>query len=228
MAEIHLRQWRWAEAEQEFRRAISLNPNYPTAHHWFSIYQRVKGQFDEALKESKRAQDLDPLSLIIGSNLAQGYFLKNDINSAREHLHKLIELDPSFPNAHHFLGWLYHKEGHSEEAAAEFEKAVELSGRASGYLSSLGYGYAVTGRRGEAIQILRELEGRYAKREALGIHLAGVCAGLDEMDRAFAWLEKDYEQRSGVLPEVRWWNNFGELRSDPRYANLLRRMGLEP
>lgn len=228
MAEIHLRQWRWAEAEQEFRRAISLNPNYPTAHHWFSICLMIKGKFDEALLESKRAQELDPLSLIIGSNLAQGYFLKNDINSAREHLHKLIELDPSFPNAHHFLGWLYHKEGHSEEAAAEFEKAVELSGRASGYLSSLGYGYAVTGRRGEAIQILRELEGRYARREALGIHLAGVCAGLDEMDRAFAWLEKDYEQRSGVLPEVRWWNNFGELRSDPRYASLLRRMGLEP
>ncbi len=228
MAEIQLRQWRWAEAEQRFRRAITLNPNYATAHHWFSICLMVKGQFDEALVEIKRAQELDPLSLIIGTGLAQGYFLKNDINSAREQLLKIIELDPSFPNAHHFLGWLYHKEGRSGEAIAEFQKAVDFSGRASSYLSSLGYGYAVSGRRSEAIQILRELEARYARRQAQGIQLAGVTVGLGELDQAFAWLEKDFEQRSSLLPEVRWWNNFGELRSDPRYAHLLRRMGIEP
>ncbi|HEX6188488.1 MAG TPA: protein kinase [Pyrinomonadaceae bacterium] len=228
LAEIHLRQWRWAEAEQEFRRAIALNPNYPTAHHWFSIYLRVKGQYDEVLKESKRAQELDPLSSIISSNLANAYHLKNDFKSAIELSQKVVELDPRHPNSYHNLGWAYLRQGRDEEAVAKFQKAVDLSGRASSYLSSLGYFYAVKGRRDEALQIMRELEGRYERREAIGIHLAGVLAGLGETDQAFAWLEKDFEQRSGVLPEVRWWNNFGELRSDPRYANLLRRMGLEP
>ena len=104
--------------EQELRRAISLNPNYPTAHHWFSIYRRVKGQFDEALKESKRAQELDPLSLIIGSNLAHTYFLNNDINAATKEVQKLIELDPHFPNSHHDLGWMYLKQSRHEEAIA--------------------------------------------------------------------------------------------------------------
>ena len=228
MAEINLRQWRWLQAEQSFRRAIALNPNYPTAHHWFSICLRIKGDFKEALIESKRAQELDPLSLIIGSNLAHAYFLNNDINSALVQLQALIELDPRFPNSHHSLGWLYHKLGRYEEAAAEFQKAVEFSGRASSYLSSLGYFYAVTERRGEAILILRELERRYAKREALGIELAGVTVGLGQIDQTFAWLEKDFNQRSGVLPEVRWWNNFVAVHSDPRYSNLLNRMGLQP
>ena len=228
MAQIHLRQWRWAEAEQRFRRAIALNPNYPTAHHWFSIFLRLKGQFDEALIESKRAEELDPLSLIIGNNLANAYFLKNDINSALEQLQTLIDLDPRFPGTHHNLGWLYQKLGRYDEAAAEFQRAVEFSGRASSYLSSLGYSYAVKGRRGEAIQILRELEDRYARREALGIELAGVTVGLGEIDQTFDWLEKDFEQGSGVLPEVRWWNNFAEIRLDPRYAKLLRRMGIQP
>ncbi len=228
LAEIHLRQWRWAEAEQEFRRAIALNPNYPTAHHWFSIYLRVKGQYDEGLKESKRAQELDPLSSIISSNLANAYYLKNDFKSAIELSQKVVELDPRHPNSYHNLGWSYLRQGRDEEAVGKFQKAVDLSGRASSYLSSLGYFYAVKGRRDEALQIMRELEGRYERREAIGIHLAGVLAGLGETDQAFAWLEKDFEQRSGVLPEVRWWNNFGELRSDPRYASLLRRMGLEP
>lgn len=228
LAEIHLRQWRWAEAEQEFRRAITLNPNYPTAHHWFSIHWRVKGQYDEALKESKRAQELDPLSLIINSNLAQAYYLNNDIDSAIKQSQKVLDLDPRFPNAHHDLGWVYLKQRRDELAIAEFQKAVDFSGRSSAYLSSLGYGYAVTGRRGEAVQIMSELEGRYDKRAALGIHLAGVWAGLGDKDKSFAWLEKDFEQRSGVLPEVRWWNNFEHLRSDQRYADLLRRMGLEP
>jgi tetratricopeptide (TPR) repeat protein len=101
LAEIHQRQWRWAEAEQEYSRAIALNPNYPTAHHWYSIYFRVKGQFDDAFRESKRAQELDPLSLIINNNLAHAYYLKNDLNSAIEQWQKLFELDPRFPNTPH-------------------------------------------------------------------------------------------------------------------------------
>ena len=228
LAFIHQQQWRWAEAEQEFKRAIALNPNYPTAHHWFSNYLRIKRQFDDSLREIKRAQELDPLSPVISHNVAHTYFVKNDINAAIQQFQRIIELDPNFPGAHTFLGLARLKQGRHEEAQAEIQKAVELSGRASIYLCDLGYFYAVAGRRGEALQILKELEERYARRETIGQYLARIYAGLGDRDQAFEWLERDFRQRSGVLPHITWWFYFDDLRSDPRYADLVRRMGLEP
>ena len=149
-------------------------------------------------------------------------------DSAIEQCQRIIELDPSFPEAHNILGFAYLKQRRYEEATAEFQKAVELSGRASFYLSYLGYCYAVTGRRAEALRILKELEEKYARREAIGQYLAGVYAGLGEKDQAFAWLERDFEQRSGQLPNITYRFSFEDLRSDPRYADLVRRMGLQP
>jgi serine/threonine-protein kinase len=227
-AMIYQSQWRWAEAEAEYRRALSLSPNYPTARHWFATYFVVKRQFDDQMREIKRAQELDPLSPIISHNVAQVYLLKNDLNSAVEQSKKTIELNPNFPSAHMYLGWAYLKQRRFVEATAEFERAVELSGRASFYLSDLGYCYAVTGRRAEALRILKELEEKYGRREAIGLNLAGVYAGLGDKDQAFAWLEKDYQQRSGLLPYITWYFSFEDLRSDPRYADLVRRMGLTP
>lgn len=227
LAKVYTDQWRWAEAEQEFWRAVALNPNYPTAHHWFSsAYFRPKGQLDDALREAKRAQELDPLSPIISNHVASIYLQMNDIKSAIAQSQGIMELDPRFPNAHNNLGWAFLKQRRYEEAIAALQKSVELSGRQSNYLCDLGYTYAITGRRGEALQILRELEDRYSKREAIGMNLAAVYVGLGEKDKAFSWLERDFEQRSGLLPDVTVWANFDDIRSDPRYADLLRRMGL--
>jgi serine/threonine-protein kinase len=164
---IYQNQWRWVEAEEEFKRAINLNPNYPTAHHWFSQYFRLKRQFDDSMREAKRAQELDPLSLIISQNVAVEYLLKNDLNSAIEQCKRIIELDPSYSGAREKLGWSYFKQRRYEEATAEFQKAVELW-RSSRHLGSLGYCYAVAGRRAEAFAILKELEVMYARREAIG------------------------------------------------------------
>jgi serine/threonine-protein kinase len=225
---IYQNQWRWAEAEEEFKDAIRLNPNYPTSHHWFSIYFQIKRQFDDYLREIKRAQELDPLSPIISENVAEAYFLKNDLHAAIEQCQRIIELDPRFPLAHRTLGFVYLKQRRYEEATAEFQKAVELSGRESQYLSNLGYHYAKTGRRAEALRILKELEEKYAKRESIGMYLGGVYAGLDDKDQVFAWLERDFQQRNGTLAYMTWWFSFEDLRSDPRYADLVRRMGLEP
>jgi tetratricopeptide (TPR) repeat protein len=220
--------WQWAEAETEYKRAISLNPNYPTAHHWFSIYFRTKRQFDESMREIKRAQDLDPLSSVIGQNVAEVYLLQNDIASAIQQSQSIIELDPKFPGAHVELGFAYLKQGRQEEAIAEFQKTVELSGRTSRYLSDLGYCFAATGRRADALAILKELTERYTRREADGNYVAGVYAGLGDKDQAFAWLEKDFQQHSGDLPwRVTRWFTFENLRSDSRYADLVRRMGLQ-
>jgi serine/threonine protein kinase/Tfp pilus assembly protein PilF len=227
-ASIYQKLWRWAEAEEEFKRAISLNPNYPTAHHWYAYYFYVKRQFDDAMREIKRAHELDPLSPVISENVALVYLFKNDVNSAIEQCQRTIELDPDFADAHYILGFAYLKRGRNEEATAEFQKAVELSGRAGTYLGNLGYCYAVTGSRAEALAILKELEEKYARGESSGLFLAGVYAGLGDKDQAFAWLEKDFQQRSGQLPTVAWRLHFEGLRSDPRYADLLRRMGLKP
>jgi eukaryotic-like serine/threonine-protein kinase len=227
-ARIYQSLWRWAEVDQEFKRAISLNPNYPTTHLWFSVYLRIRRQFDDALREIKRAQELDPLSLTINRQLAAAYLLKNDIESAVEQCQRTIELDPSFHLAHETLGWAYLKQRRYEEATAEFQKAVELSGRASNVLGFLGYSYAVAGRRAEARAVLKELEERYARREAAGQDQAAVYVGLGDKDQAFAWLERDFEQRSGQLPFITYWFSFEDLRGDPRYADLVRRMGLTP
>jgi len=177
----------------------------------------------------KQAQELDPLSPVIGAGTAYVYVLKNDLDSAVEQCQRTLELDPNSPLTHELLGIAYLKQRRYEEATAEFEKAVELSGRANNrYLSSLGYCYAVTGRRGEASAILKELEDRYAKRGGKGQFLAGVYAGLGERDKAFAWLEREFVQRGVLLPEITWRFAFEGLRGDPRFADLVRRMGLEP
>jgi serine/threonine protein kinase/tetratricopeptide (TPR) repeat protein len=227
-ASIYDHQWRWAEAEQEFRRAISLNPNYPTTHHWFSVHLMTKRRFDEARNEIKRAQELDPLSPIIGVNVANLYILRGDGDSAVEQCKRLIELDPGFYGGPAQLGLAYLRQRRYEEAIAALQKAAEMSGRASDSLNDLGNAYAVVGKRTEALAIAKELEARYARREATELNVAYVYAGLDDRDRTLEWLEKGFQQRSGSLSAVTWLFGFEALRSDPRYADLVRRMGLEP
>jgi TolB-like protein/Tfp pilus assembly protein PilF len=219
--------WQWPQAEAEYKHAISLKPNYPTAHHWFSIYLRKKGQIDDSMNEIVDAQKLDPLSSIIGQNKAELYLLKNDLDSAVQQCKSIIDLDPGFPGAHNELAWAYLKQRRNAEAVVEFRKAVELSAGASRYQADLGYCYAVTGRRSDALEILKILQDKYSKNAAVGQYLASVYSGLGDKDQAFAWLEKDLDRRSGIrLPYCRWWYPFENLHSDPRYTSILRRMGL--
>ena len=218
--------WQWVEAEREYKRAIELNPNYATAYHWYSIHLKNRGRFDEAAVMIKRAKELDPLSSVIGVNLSEIYQLQNDHNSSIENSLKIIELDPSYSDAYKTLGMSYLKQGRNAEAIANLEKAVELSNRASLYLGSLGYGYGVTGKRTEAIAIAKELEENYARKESIGRHIAAVYAGLGEKDKAFEWLEKDFQSQSGELGIIRWEIQYEPLRDDPRYKDLLKRMGL--
>jgi TolB-like protein/Tfp pilus assembly protein PilF len=227
LAYVYSNLWQWEQAEEEFKRAIKLDPNYPTAHHWYSLYLRNVGRFDEGMTEIKRAHELDPLSLVIGGTLTYAYFVEGDVNSSIAQCKRVIDLDPNFPRAHEYLGLAYLKQGRHSEAIAELQKAVELSGRERRPLRELGYGYGISGKRAEALAVLKELEGRYEKHEAIGQDLAAVYAGLGEKDQAFAWLEKDFQTRSGLLAWTRWTPAFESLRSDPRSADLLRRMGLQ-
>jgi eukaryotic-like serine/threonine-protein kinase len=220
--------WQWEKAEEEFKRALELNPSYATAHQWYGLLLLDKGRLDEALTEMKRAQELDPLSQIIGQNVVQAYLARGDVNSAIEQAKKVIDLDPNSPRGHSQLGLAYLKRGNHAEAIGELRKAVELTKRERRPLSDLGYAYAILGRRTEALAILKELETKYERHEALGQDFAAVYAGLGDKDQAFAWLEKDFQARSALLSRTRWYVPVESLRSDPRYADLLRRMGLPP
>jgi TolB-like protein/tetratricopeptide (TPR) repeat protein len=218
--------WHWAQAEQEYRRAISLNPNYPTAHHWFCTYLYITGQLDNAEREIKRAQELDPLSPIISANLAIIYLLRNDTEAAIAQCQKIIQLDPNHISGHDWLGWAYVKEQRYPEAIAEREKVAELSQRSGPQMAGLAYVYALSGRRAEALTILKDLEKSYERREIPGQHLAAICYALGDKDQAFAWLEKDFAEHSAELQHIMERVQFEQIRHEPRGIDLIRRMGL--
>ena len=220
---IYSRSWLWADAEREYKRAIELNPNYASAHQWYGIWLEVMGRSDQALGEHRRAQELDPLSSIISANLARIYMMRGELDSAINEGRKIAELNPDSP-PHGILGQIYLKQGRNEEAIAEFEKGARRNPNGP---ATLGYGYAVTGRRSEALAIVNELEDRYARREFRAEWIAYVYAGLGDKDQAFIWLERAFQERSGTLQQaLQIFSWLDKLRDDPRYADLLRRMGL--
>jgi eukaryotic-like serine/threonine-protein kinase len=225
LGSVYEMSWQWTEAEREYKRAIELNPNYATAYHWYSNFLKNLDRYDEAALMIQRAHDIDPLSSAISVNLSRMYQFQNDHNASIENSLKIIELDPKFPGAYQSLGLSYLKQGRNAEAIASFEKAVELSNRAGETLMYLGYGYGVTGKRTEAIAILKESEEKYSRKETNARYVAGVYAGLGEKDKAFEWLEKDFQSK-GEVSNIRWAIPFESLRDDPRYKDLLKRMNL--
>jgi eukaryotic-like serine/threonine-protein kinase len=226
LALIYQRKWQWDEAGKAYKRAIELNPNYPTARHWHSIYLRVMGRFDESLSEAKRAQELDPLSLVINTSAGFAYLAKGDANSAVEQGKKVLELDPKFHSGYDLLGVAYLKQRRYPEAVAVLEQAI--SDDKPEHFGILGYAYALAGKRAEALAALKKLEEEYAKQKGGGKPIALVYVGLGEGDKAFAWLEKAYQARSGGLPDIRWDPEWDSIRGDSRYRDLVQRMGLEP
>jgi serine/threonine protein kinase/Tfp pilus assembly protein PilF len=218
--------WQWTESENEFKLAINANPNYATAYHWYSILLKNLARNDEAAVMIKRAQELDPLSSVIAVNVSRIYQLQDNHEASIDNSLKLIELDPNFGPAYEYVALSYLKQGRNAEAIAASTKAVELSNRSSIALGDLGYVYAKTGRSTEALTVIKELEDKYTQKEASGQHIAAVYAGFGNKDKAFEWLEKDFQSRNGRLMEIRWQLPYESLRDDPRYKDLLRRMGL--
>lgn len=154
------------------------------------------------------------------------YMIRKDFKAMAENSLKLVELDPNSSGIYFYLGLAYLKLGRETKAIASIEKSVELSKRSSSSLSNLGYGYAVIGKRSEANAIIKELEERYAGKESSGGRIAAVYAGLGDKDKAFEWLEKDFQSRSGELADIKWTIPFESLRDDPRYRDLIKRMNL--
>jgi eukaryotic-like serine/threonine-protein kinase len=220
--------WDWPSAEKEYKRAIELNPRYAIAHHWHSDLLAAMGKLDESFNEEKRAQELDPLSLIINTWLGWRLFFLKRYDQAIDQYRKALELDPNFVPAHWQLGLAYEQKAMYVEAIAEFQTATTLSGRSPLYTASLAHAYAVGGNRGEVRKLLDELNEVSKRRYVPSYQLAVVYAGLDEKDSAFRLLENAYAERSGSLIYLNRDPRLRDLHSDPRFADLVHRIGLPP
>jgi Tfp pilus assembly protein PilF len=222
-------EWDWSGADKEIRRAIELNPSYADAHRLHAEVLWQTGRLDEAIAEIKLTLEFDPLSINENATLGIAFFLARQYDRAIEQEAKTLELDPNFAPAYYFRGIAYSKKSMYREGMAEFEKCVEVAPVNPGALTGLGYGYAVTGRRADAQKVLDKLN-ELSKHEYVSpVWRAKIYAGLEEKDRAFEWLEKAYEDRSIVsVGFIKANPMFDPLRSDPRYADLLRRTNLQP
>jgi adenylate cyclase len=216
--------WEWAEAEKHLKRSIELNPNYPSARHWYSRLLRPQGRFDEAFEQIKQAKKADELSVSISTNLAENLLEKGDIQGSIEEARRGIEISPAW-TLYRTLAHCYLRLNRKEDALANAKKSVELLNGAPA-LKVLGYVQAAIGNRSQAIAIARELEAKFNTGEADGRDVAVVYAELGENDKVFEWLEKDFQSHSSSIVELRSEVPFMPLRNDPRFKDLLRRMGL--
>ena len=218
--------WDWTGAETEFRRAIELKPSLSTAHHWYSIFLRDVGRLEEAISEANRALELDPVSLIINTNLGDTFFYAGQFDQAVAQHRKTLLLDASFAPAHLYLGRALEQKGLFPEAVAEFQRARSLMGGGSYALGDLAHAYALAGKRSDAKGLLTELSERFKRGASLEVDIALVHLALGDRDQAFQYLEQAYKERSG-LNDLKVDPRFGSLRADPRFQDLLVRLGLK-
>jgi len=217
--------WDWSGAEREYRRAIALNPNYPTAHHWYGFYLMEHGRFDEALHEVRRAEEIDPLSPIIKVSFCQ---VLREARRPSEALSKCLEaqdLDPGREPAHFLTAQVYASMNQYDKAISEYEKVLQMRPERT-EIAALGAAYASAGRRRDAMRVLNGLISRAKSHYVPPSDFALIYIALGERDSAFAWLERARVARD--LPaDLKVDPAFDPIREDPRFAVLLRALGLQ-
>jgi tetratricopeptide (TPR) repeat protein len=216
----------WSGAEKELRRAIELNHNYAAAHHWYALHLTFVGQFEKALAEIAIARDLDPLSLIVNTNVGWILYFARQYEEAKSQLAAVLEMDANFLSAHIKLGWIYEQQGFYEQAIVEFQKASSLANEDVNVLALLCDTYALSGKRKIALLHIDELVAQSKTRYISPHWFARIYANLNEKDKAFAWLEEAYIDRSGGLVWLKVDPKLDKLRSDLRFNELLIRVGL--
>jgi TolB-like protein/Flp pilus assembly protein TadD len=217
--------WDWETAESEYKLAIKLNPGYATAHLWYAWHLIVMGRNSEGLFELRKAESLDPLSLIISADMADALCIAHLFDEAIQQSKKTLQMDPNFAIGHYELGQAFEQKHMHDEAIAEFQKAIEISGHSGVFVSNLAYVYAVSGRKEEAIKIAKDLEAQHAQNPSAEANIALIYVGLGDQDQAMIWLNKGYEARFN--PSILLRPAFDPLRSDARFKDLLRRIGLQ-
>jgi TolB-like protein/DNA-binding winged helix-turn-helix (wHTH) protein/Flp pilus assembly protein TadD len=213
--------WDFEAAGKEFQRAIELSPGYATAHHWYAWHLSLSGRYDDAIAEMRKAENLDPL---INADLAELLVLAHHYDESIAQSRKTIEMDPNFALAHNQLAQAYLQKHMYDEAVAELKKAVQLSGDSPTCIANLARAYVASGKRSEAEKLLGDLKRRSNAAYSNAPEIAIVYVSLGDTDQAMNWLEKGYEERFN--PGVLLRPGFDPLRSDSRFQNLLRRIGL--
>jgi eukaryotic-like serine/threonine-protein kinase len=227
-------EWDWPNAENEFKRAIELNPGYATAHQWYGIYLSEMGRHDESMRERKLAQELDPLSLSISTGLGRAFFWARRYDEAIDHLQKTLEQDPKYPDTHWSLGLAYEQKKMYAEAIASFQKAVEYSRTtelAEGkpeMQAALAHALAVGGRRTEALKIVADLTEEPDKQRYISPYsMALVYVGLGDKQQSFDWLDRAYQERDESFIHLRVDPRLDDLRADPQFIERLHRIHLD-
>ena len=218
--------WNWQEAEKSFRQAISLNPNYATAHHWYSFYLSMTSRHEEAMLEMQQALQLDPLSMIINANLGYTLYIGKKYDQSLKQLKKTEELDPSFALTYQYMGYVYQQKGMNDLSIEVAQKAVQLSPDNLTFRCELARAYAIAGRRAEAEKILHELQELSLVQYVPSFDMASAYAGLGDKEKTFQWLQRAYEEHSDNITYIKMEPRFDALRSDPRFVELLRRIRL--
>jgi TolB-like protein/Flp pilus assembly protein TadD len=216
--------WDWKAAEAEYQRAIELKPGYAPAHQWYSWHLIMMGRNAEAISELKKAESLDPLSLIISADIADALCVVRRYDEAVQQSKKTLEMDANFAVGHFELGQAFVQRQLYAQAIAQFLRAIEISGGSGAFESNLAHVYGILGRKEEAAKILKDLKARHDKNPSVAVDIALIYVGLGDQDQAMMWLNTAYEARfkaSILLHPV-----FDPLRSDARFKDLLDRIGL--
>lgn len=220
--------WDWEGAEREFKRALELNPRYAVAHQWYAGYLENTGRTKEAITEAQRAVELDPFSPIMQFETALAFYYDRQYDKVIELFEKMVEDDPGFPPPYGQLPAAYSLRGMNEQAIAAYKKGVAIRGGSEWFfaISGLGYAYAVSGRKTEALDVLQELQHLSDQDYVPADRVAMIYVGLGDKDQAFNWLEKAFQERSFNIVWLKVEPRWDSIRSDPRFIDLLRRMRL--
>jgi tetratricopeptide (TPR) repeat protein len=221
---LDLYDWDWETAAKGYQRAIALNPGYATAHHWYAWHLIVIGRNSEGIAELRKAESLDPLSLIISADLADALCIAHLYDESVQQSRKTLEMDPNFAIAHYELGQAFEQKRMPDDAIEEFRKAIELSRGNEIFEANLAYTYATSGRKEEAMKIVKDLEDQQSQHSSTDANIALIYTGLGDEDQAMIWLNKAYQARFN--PSILMRPVFDPLRSDPRFQDLLHRIGL--
>ncbi len=215
----------WDGADREFRRALELNHNYSPAHHWYSMYLALGGRKDQALAEAKKAYELDPLSSVVGANLAKILHEAGQPDRAIEQAKKTLDLEPDSAVTHAVLGLVYEDKRMYAEAISEYKRALQLGGAPGEMRGLLGYAYAISGNQVDAKKMIAELRALWPGHTHAALDLAVIFSGLRDKKNALHWLEKAQEAHVSDLMGIGQDSHFVELRSDPRFQALVERVG---
>lgn len=216
----------WVNSERYFRRAIELNPNYVTAHHWYGLSLSMVKRFDESEAEFKKALQIDPSSLIINNDYAGMFYYSRRYDQAVVQYKKTLELEPGFALAHSELGRVYAEQKRYDEAIAEHNLAIEISGRRPALLALLGYAYGMSGRKTEAENILHELEALSKKKVVLPNTFIRIHIGLADKKKAMEWMEKNFKERQYALIILGVEPAYDSLRDEPRFQEMAAELKL--